>query len=127
MADPDTTSTPADPAHRLIASDRVEGTAVYNPAGEKLGTVKYFMVDKRSGKAEYAVMEFGGLFGIGSEHYPIPWELLDYDEDRRGYVVDIDREKLQEAPSYQDDRHPTWDTIYGRQVYGFYGLGYPYL
>ncbi len=46
--------------HHLIASDRVEGTAVYNHAGERLGTIKNFMVDKVSGRAEFAVMQFGG-------------------------------------------------------------------
>jgi hypothetical protein len=32
----------------LIASDKVEGTSVYNQAGEKLGSVHNLMVDKRS-------------------------------------------------------------------------------
>ena len=31
-------------SHRLIASDRVEGTKVYSRTSEKLGTVKNFMV-----------------------------------------------------------------------------------
>ena len=47
--------------HRLIASNRVEGTAVYNRAGEKLGRIENFMVDKVSGRSEYAVMSFGGF------------------------------------------------------------------
>lgn len=112
--------------HNLIASDRVEGTVVYNREGEKLGTVKNFMVDKRSGKAEYAVMEFGGLFGIGSDLYPLPWDLLDYDPEAAGYVVDLDKEKLKDAPSYRE-RHPTWDQLYGQHVYGYYGMAYPYI
>ena len=52
--------------HRLIASNKVEGTAVYNRQGEKLGSVHNFMVDKRSGKVEYAVMSFGGFLGMGT-------------------------------------------------------------
>src|SRR4051794_38462441 len=47
-------STPGTPAtdetSDLIASDKVEGTAVYNAAGDRLGTVHNFMVGKRSGK-----------------------------------------------------------------------------
>ena len=53
-----------DETHRLIASNKVEGTAVYNREGERLGSVHHFMVDKRSGQAEYAVLSFGGLFGL---------------------------------------------------------------
>ena len=47
----------------LIASDRVEGTAVYNRQGDNLGTIKNFMVGKRDGRVHYAVMSFGGLLG----------------------------------------------------------------
>ena len=45
-----------DETDRLIASDKVEGTAVYNRAGDRLGTVYNFMVDKYSGQVAYAVM-----------------------------------------------------------------------
>ena len=50
---------------RLIASDKVEGTAVYNRQGERLGTVHNFMVDKSTGQVAYAVMSFGGFLGMG--------------------------------------------------------------
>jgi len=109
---------------RLIASNKVEGTRVYNRQGERLGTVHNFMVGKRSGRVEYAVMEFGGILGIGNEYYPLPWELLTYDEGQGGYVVDIDKDKLEGAPRYRD-RDPLWDEVYARQVYGYYGMPYP--
>ncbi|MGD9809860.1 MAG: PRC-barrel domain-containing protein [Sphingobium sp.] len=111
----------------LIASDRVEGTSVYNPQGEKLGTVSKFMVDKRSGKADYAVLEFGGLFGLGSDHYPIPWDMLDYDTDKGGYVVNISKEQLEQAPRHAQDDTPEYNDSYGRTVYGYYGVSYPFI
>ncbi|MBO9581452.1 MAG: PRC-barrel domain-containing protein [Sphingobium sp.] len=86
--------------HHLIASDRVEGTAVYNNAGERLGTIKNFMVDKVSGRAEFAVMQFGGLFGVGSDYYPIPWDMLVYNVDKGGYAVELDKARLEQAPRY---------------------------
>ena len=61
------------PTGNLIASDRVEGTAVYDRAGERLGTVHNFMVDKRSGQVAYAVMSFGGFLGMGESYHPLPW------------------------------------------------------
>src|SRR4051812_28383392 len=54
-----------DETGELIASNKVEGTAVYNRQGEHLGTVYNFMVGKRSGQVAYAVMSFGGLLGMG--------------------------------------------------------------
>lgn len=106
----------------LIASDKVEGTNVYNRDGEKLGSVKNFMVGKRSGRVDYAVMSFGGLFGMGERYYPLPWDTLDYDTDRGGYVVDIDKQRLEGAPYYEPGKEPIYDRVYGERVYGYYGI-----
>lgn len=111
-------------AHRLIASNRVEGTAVFNREGEKLGRIEYFMSDKRSGRAEYAVMSFGGLFGLGENHYPLPWDVLDYDPERGGYVVDLDKEKLRSGPSFRAGEEPEFDRDYDRRVLDYYGVIY---
>ena len=114
-----------DETHRLIASDKVEGTAVYNRQGDRLGTIQNFMVDKRSGKAEYAVLQFGGFLGIGSDYYPIPWDMLTYEPTQGGYVVDIDKSRLEGAPRYSRDTPPTYDEPYGRGVYGYWDMPYP--
>ncbi len=116
-----------DETSRLIASDKVEGTAVYNRAGERLGTIQNFMVEKRSGKAEYAALQFGGFLGLGSDYYPIPWEMLTYDTNQGGYVVNIDKAQLDQAPRYGADSSPTYDEAYGRQVYGYWDIPYPYV
>ena len=113
-----------DSPHRLIASNRVEGTAVYGRNGDKLGRIEYFMVDKVAGQAEYAVMSFGGLFGLGGKHYPLPWDMLEYDPNRGGYVVDLDKEKLEKAPSFEAGQEPSFDRNYDRSVYDYYGVIY---
>ena len=78
-----------DETDRLIASDKVEGTAVYNRAGESLGSVYTVMIDKYSGQVAYAVMSFGGFLGIGERYHPLPWKALTYDTRLGGYVVDV--------------------------------------
>ena len=55
---------PIDETQRLIASDKVEGTHVFDPQGHELGTVLNFMVDKYTGKVAYAVLSFGGWLGL---------------------------------------------------------------
>ena len=110
--------------HRLIASNRVEGTAVYDRRGEKLGRIEYFMVDKVSGQADYAVMSFGGLFGLGGKHYPIPWDMLEYDPGKGGYALDLDKEKLASGPSFDPGEEPDFDRDYDRVVYDYYGVIY---
>jgi len=120
------TDVPTDETTRLIASNKVEGTAVYNRKGERLGSIYNFMVDKESGEVEYAVLTFGGLFGMGGDYYPLPWDVLTYDTQQGGYVVDLDKEVLERAPRYSATDEPRFTQDYGREVYGYYGVNYPY-
>ena len=113
-----------DETRELIASDKVEGTAVYNRSGERLGMVHNFMVDKRSGQVAYAVMSFGGFLGVGESYHPLPWRVLTYDTNLGGYVVDLTREQLQGAPSYAGGDVPDWaDRSYGRRLDDHYRVG----
>lgn len=106
----------------LISSDRVEGTTVYNTAGDKIGHIDNLILDKRSGKVAYAVMSFGGFLGIGEEYHPLPWQSLDYDERQEGYVVDISEDQLRKAPTLKRTEYDRLrDDAYGRSVYSYYG------
>jgi sporulation protein YlmC with PRC-barrel domain len=106
----------------IISSDKVEGTSVYNPAGDKLGSVDDLMIDKISGQVRYAVMEFGGFLGIDTDRYPIPWKMLKYDTGFGGYVIPLDKTVLEKAPKYPSDRIPAYDVEYGQRLNGYYGM-----
>jgi hypothetical protein len=98
----------ADETDRLISSEKVEGTAVYDRRGERLGTVHHLMIDKYTGQVAYAVMSFGGFLGIGESYHPLPWKMLTYDIRLGGYVVDLDRRRIEGAPSYTSSQMPDW-------------------
>ena len=106
----------------LIAAEKVEGTNVYNPAGEKLGTVDDIMIDKISGRAIYAVMSFGGFLGMGEMYHPLPWATLKYDPNKGGYVVNLDKKMLEAAPNYDGDSNFEWTPDYGRRVDSYYNV-----
>jgi sporulation protein YlmC with PRC-barrel domain len=119
----DTTNPQGDRASHLIAAKQVQGTPVYNTALEKLGSVEDVMIDKATGRIAYAVLSFGGFLGIGDRFYPLPWEKLAYNAEMGGYVVDIDRDVLEGAPSYTDEATAAWhDVDWGRDVYAHYGV-----
>jgi hypothetical protein len=92
----------------LISSDKVVGTAVYNRRGESLGSVYSLMLNKVSGQVSYAIMSFGGFLGIGEQYHPLPWRALTYDTRLEGYVVDIDRTRLEAAPHYAQTADAQW-------------------
>ena len=105
-----------DETHRLISSEKVDGTAVYNPAGDRLGTVHHLMIEKYNGRVEYAVMSFGGFLGIGESYHPLPWRLMSYDTRLEGYVVNIDRTQMERAPRYMSSSTPEWDRDYRSRI-----------
>ena len=86
--------------HDLISGDRACGTAVYDAAGERLGTVGDLMLSKRSGEVAYAVMNVGGFLGIGQRYHPLPWDALSFDTELGGYRLDSEPEVLTGAPHY---------------------------
>jgi sporulation protein YlmC with PRC-barrel domain len=110
-------------SYDVIAADKVEGTAVYNMAGEKVGTIKNIMIDKLSGKVVYATMASGGVLGVGTKYYALPWNVLKYNTDLGGYQLDIDREKLEAGPAATEEEltQKLQDKDWGRKVYDYYG------
>jgi len=108
--------------HPLIASDRIEGTKVFRPNGERIGKIDHFMVNKRSGQVEYAVMSFGGFLGLGEELRPLPWRALEYDPEHQGYVVAAEDDVFRNSAYIEGGTAPEWDTAYARMLYGYWGV-----
>lgn len=107
-----------------IASDRVEGTAVYGSDGDKIGSVECVMIEKRSGQAREAIVDVGSFLGMGGERHTIPWQKLEYDEDCGGYKLGVTEEQLKNAPTFSKDERDqrTSDRQYRTQVYEFYAV-----
>jgi hypothetical protein len=107
----------------LIAATKVNGTHVYNRQGDSIGSIYDLMINKRNGRVDYAIMSFGGFLGLGEHYHPLPWHLLTYDPRQGGYVVDVDRDRLEGGPSFATSSSPDWsDGVYGHQVDEYYGV-----
>ncbi len=106
----DTEQVTADETGTLISADKVQGTPVYDSAGERLGTIDSLMLNKRSGKVAYAVMSFGGFLGIGERYHPLPWDKLTYDVDKGGYNVGATTDELRAGPTYSRDELDGFET-----------------
>ena len=104
----------------LISSKKVEGTPVLDFEGTRIGTIDNFMVDKYTGRVAYAVMSFGGMFGFGSSLFPLPWPLLEYDEEKSGYVLDISKEEMKDAPRFEASDEPEFSADFRRRIILFY-------
>ncbi|MET0527709.1 MAG: PRC-barrel domain-containing protein [Microvirga sp.] len=96
---------PASPSRPIVESDRVEGTAVFDPNGVQIGTIKRLLIEKESGRVVYVDMTFGGFLGVGAHHHTIPWEKLSYDKVLEGYRTDITDAQVRGAPVLYGDEH----------------------
>ena len=114
---------PRDTGGDLIAASKVNGTAVYNTDGDRLGSVYDVLLDKKSGHADYAILSFGGFLGLGDRYHPLPWSQLRYDTLRGGYVVGLDRAQLEAAPHYDETDLGVWGGANSRDVDRYYDNG----
>jgi sporulation protein YlmC with PRC-barrel domain len=110
------------PISKLIASDRVEGTPVFDRDGSRLGKVHALMIDKQSGIVAFVVISTGGFLGLGQAYHSLPWAAFRYDPAQEGYVIQIDKTLIEGGPSFRPDTAPVFDEAYGKRVTDYYQL-----
>ena len=89
---------------QVSRASKIIGTNVKNPKGENLGGIKDLVLDPESGHVVYAVVSFGGVLGMGSKLFAVPWSVLHWTSDKKYYVLDLDKETLKKAPGF-DKKH----------------------
>lgn len=111
---------------RLISADRVQGTPVFDHEGKQIGHLEDVMLDKRTGQVAYAILSHGGILGAGERYHPIPWAMLHYDVEKNGYVVPLDKARLEEAPTL-DHTEVYGDDAWAEVVHSHYGTPAPFI
>jgi sporulation protein YlmC with PRC-barrel domain len=81
----------------VVACDALVGEDVLSPGGERLGTIEQIVIDISQGRIAYAVLAHGGVFGIGEKLFAIPWSAFTHDGEGGGLVLDVARERLENA------------------------------
>ena len=110
-----------DHAPRILSASTMIGDDVRNPAGASLGKIEEIMIDLHSGNVAYAVLSFGGIMGIGDKLFAVPWGALRVDAAEHDFVLDVDKERLENAPGF--DKHD-WprspDRTFLDEVHSYY-------
>jgi len=106
----------------VIESSRIIGCGVQNLARENVGKIEDLVIDLREGRVCCAILSFGGFLGIGEKHFPVPLTALSYRADDKTWVMDVDKEALKNAPSFDKGTMPDLrDRDYLGGVYSHYG------
>jgi sporulation protein YlmC with PRC-barrel domain len=115
-------SRPAKGAYTIVAKKSILGSKVMNAEREDLGTIEDIVIDARDNRVVYAILSFGGFLGIGDKRFAIPWEALSFDLSGKTAVLDIDKDRLSNAPGFDSDNWPDMsDATWGTQIYQHYG------
>ena len=108
---------------RILSSSTITGQDVFNMENENIGDIKDLMIDPNNAEIVYAVLSFGGFMGIGSKLFAIPLEALRFSDKDDTIRLDISKEKLENAPSFDEDKWPmTADEKFVNSVYSHYGI-----
>lgn len=113
---------------RVLSATTITGDKVINTAGEQLGTIKELMIDLDGGLIAYAVLSFGGILGMGDKLFAIPWEAFTIDTDNHTFILNVDKEVLENAPGFDKDNWPDnakYEAGWLLGVYEYYGYS-PY-
>jgi sporulation protein YlmC with PRC-barrel domain len=107
---------------RVLSASTLAGNSVVNGQGEDLGNIKELMIDINRGTVAYAVLSFGGFLGLGDKLFAVPWDAMTVEADRERFVLDVPKEKLENAPGFDKDNWPeTGDDEWLGDVYDYYG------
>ena len=109
------------PGPEIMATDTLEGDRVVNTSGDNLGKIRDIMIDVPNGRVAYAVLSSGGVMGMGNKLFAVPWDALVLDADQHCFVLDIDKERLDNAPGFDKDHWPAMaDSRFAKTVYEYY-------
>jgi sporulation protein YlmC with PRC-barrel domain len=106
----------------LLSASTISGDDVYNPQGDKLGSIKDLMMDIHSGRVCYAVLSFGGFLSLGEKLFAVPWSALAVDTENKRLLLDTNEERLKEAPGFDKDNWPNMaDPSWEKSIHSYYG------
>ena len=108
-------------AHVILSASALFGNTVITKEEERLGKIEDIMIDLDYGRIAFAVLSFGGLLGSGDRLLAIPWDVLSRDSKGEQFILDVNKERLKNAPSFDKDRWPQMtDRRWSHDVYSYY-------
>jgi hypothetical protein len=96
--------------YTIAVKSTIIGAQVVNAAKEDLGKIEDLIIDARSSVVVYAILSFGGFLGLGDKRFAIPWRVLDFHAPEGYAVLNMDKERLKNAPGFKADEWPDMST-----------------
>jgi sporulation protein YlmC with PRC-barrel domain len=79
---------------------------VYDRHGDKLGVIDDLMLDIDGAKVRYAVLASRSSLGLSKKSFAVPLTALKLDTENECFVLDVDRNALEQQPGFDADSPP---------------------
>jgi len=105
---------------QFLSADSINGDKVVNTDGDHIGKIDELMIDLQDGKIAYTVVSHGGILGIGTKLFAIPWQALTLRVRDHAFVLNIPKETFDKAEGFDKGNWPlTREELSG--TYTYYG------
>lgn len=91
---------------KFLTASSIIGDKVHNDKGDHLGKIEDIMINVHTGQIEYYVIKFGGFITIGEKYFAIPFNLLKVDPQKKLFIFNESRERLEKAPGFDMNHWP---------------------
>jgi sporulation protein YlmC with PRC-barrel domain len=106
-----------------LRATEVKGATVDNKSGERLGSVEDLVIG-RDGRVEYLILSSTAVPSASNKLFAIPWEAVKPGRTAETFTVDITKDRLAKAPSFEKGNWPDFasrETM--REYHGYYMSG----
>jgi sporulation protein YlmC with PRC-barrel domain len=109
----------------VLSASSLEDDKVKNAQGEDLGNVKDIMINTERGQVQYYVLSFGGILGMGDKLFAIPPQAIAVDTQEECLILNVDKDKLENAPGFDKDNWPNMaEEAFRDEIYAHCGYEY---
>lgn len=90
----------------FMSADDILDKNVINPQGDDLGEISDMRIGFPEGRVQYLVLRYGGVLGMAAKRFAIPPEAVIYRPGDDNFVVNIDKQRLDDEPGFDEDNWP---------------------
>ncbi|WP_322102583.1 PRC-barrel domain-containing protein [Paraburkholderia sp. J41] len=106
----------------LVGTATLSGARVIASDGKHAGKLEHVMLDVRRGRIAYAVISVGGIAGLGSKLFAVPWRAVMLDVQHNHVLLDVPSDRLKDAPGFDKAHWPAMaDPDWERGICEYYG------